>query len=51
MKKYIFRIYQNGEEDGSSVWVRANSKSEAEQEIRNEYWGIDELFLLRIEDE
>ena len=51
MKKYIFRIYQNGEEDGSSVWVRANSKSEAEQEIRSEYWGIDDLFLLRIEDE
>lgn len=51
MKKYIFRIYQNGEEDGSSIWVRANSKEEAEHEVRSEYWGIDDLFLLRVEEE
>lgn len=51
MKKYIFRIKQNGEEDGSSVWVSANSKEEAEADIRNEYWGIDELYLIRVEDD
>ena len=50
MKKYIFRIKQNGEEDGSSVWVRANSKEEAEDKVRHDYWGIDDMFLLRIED-
>lgn len=48
-KKYIFRIYQNGEEDGSSVWVTARSKEEAEEKIRREYWGIDDMFLLRVE--
>lgn len=49
MKKYVFRIRQNGEEDGSSVWVYANSESEAEAEVRSEYWGIDDMFLLRVE--
>lgn len=51
MKRYIFRIRQNGEEDGSSVWVRANSKEEAEAEVRHDYWGIDDLFLIRVEDD
>ena len=50
MRKYIFRIYQNGEEDGSSVWVRANSEREAKEKVRSEYWGIDDIFLLRIEE-
>lgn len=51
MKKYIFRIRQCGEEDGSSVWTRANSKEEAEANIRHDYHSIDDLYLVRVEDD
>lgn len=47
--RYIFRLYQNRDEDGSDVWVEADSEEEAEDKIRNEYWGIDYLYLLKVE--
>lgn len=50
MKKYIFKIRQCGEEDSSSVWTRANSKEEAEANIRHDYHNIDDLYLLKVED-
>ena len=49
MKRFYFRIYQAGDEDGSTVWISANTKQEAEEKIRREYHSIDELLFLRME--
>lgn len=49
MKKYIFRIYQFGDEDGDNIWINANSKEEAIDKVRREYHSIDDLLLLRVE--
>lgn len=46
MKRWYFKIYQNGEEDGDNIWQDANTKQEAIDAIRSEYWGIDDLLLL-----
>lgn len=51
--KYVFKIYQefsNGEIDDQNVWTTANSYQEAEDNIRNEYWGIKYISLLRTEE-
>lgn len=48
MKRYYFRIYQNGDTDGSNIWVSASSESEARSIVNSEYWGIDRLDLIRV---
>lgn len=48
MKTYYFRIYQNGDEDGDNIWVRANSEEEARSQVYQDYWGIDELILIKV---
>lgn len=53
MKKYIFKIYQkdrNGNVDDQNVWEAANSREEAEMEVRHSYWGITDIILIRVED-
>lgn len=50
MKKYVFRIYQCGDEDGDNVWQTADSKIEAEEIIRSEYYSVDKVIFLREED-
>lgn len=51
MRRYIIRVYtQDDPEDGFSVWVDARSKEEAFDYVRGEYWGITELFLVRVEN-
>lgn len=53
MKKYKFKIYQdfgNRELDDQNVWTSANSQSEAEANIRSEYWGIKDIILLSVEN-
>lgn len=50
MKKYVYRVYTTYDpEDGFNVWVRANSRQEAECEIRSEYHSITRIELLRTE--
>lgn len=49
MKRFYFRIYQNGDEDGSNIWIMANTKQEAEAQIRREYHSIDNLLFIRYE--
>ena len=49
MTRFIFRIYQNGDPDGSNIWVDARTEEEARREVEHEYWGIDELILIRTE--
>ena len=46
MKTYYFRIYQCNDEDGDTVWTIADSASEAESNIREEYYDIDRLELI-----
>lgn len=51
MKKYVFRVYTTYDrEDGFNAWVRANSRQEAECEIRSEYHSITRVELLRTEN-
>lgn len=47
MKKYIFKIYWN--DDDENVWIRANSKSEAIYELKREYPRILDYCLLKVE--
>lgn len=50
MDKYTFRVYTTYDrEDGFNAWVRANSRQEAEREIRSEYHSIIRVELLRTE--
>ena len=49
MKRFYFRIYQNGDEDGNNIWIMADTKQEAEREIYREYHSIDDLIFLRME--
>ena len=49
MTRFYFRIYQDGDEDGSNIWVDAENEQEARNEVFHEYWGIDNLILLRTE--
>ena len=51
MKRYIFRIRQHGDKRQFSVLTSATSKEEAEANIRHDYHSIDDLYLVRIEDE
>lgn len=46
MKKFKFRIYQNGDEDGDNIWEEAETREIAEWNIRREYHSIDELVYL-----
>lgn len=47
MKRYYFRIYQGGDEDGSNVWVDAVDRKSAETQIRSEYHSIDDLIFIK----
>ncbi len=49
MKRFYFRIYQAGDEDGSTVWVMANTVQEAEHKIVTRYHSIDRLYFIRYE--
>ena len=49
MKRFYFRLYQCGDEDGDNVWTMANTKQEAEAKIRREYHSIDKLEFIRFE--
>lgn len=46
MKKYRFRIYQGGEDDGSNVWTVARNLEAAIEEIKSEYWGLTDIEFL-----
>lgn len=43
MKTYYFRLYQCGDEDGDTVFQRADSWEQAEYIIRSDYHSIDRL--------
>ena len=49
MKRFYFRLYQCGDEDGDNVWVMASTKQEAEAKLRREYHSIDRLEFIRFE--
>ena len=50
MNKYVFRVYTTYDpDDGFNAWARANSRQEAECEIRSEYHSITRVELLRTE--
>lgn len=50
MDKYIFRVYTTYDrEDGFNAWVSADSRQEAEREIRSEYHSIVRVELLIVE--
>ena len=49
MKRFYFRIYQNGDEDGDTIYQVAETKQEAEAIIRSEYHSIDRLDFIRFE--
>ena len=49
MKKFYFRIYQAGDEDGSNIFQIARTKQEAENIIRREYHSIDRLDFIKFE--
>jgi len=50
MKRFYFRIYQNGDPDGDNIWVDATSESEARSQVQSDYWGIDRLELMRVKE-
>lgn len=50
MKRFYFRIYQNGDEDGDNVWTDAENETEARCQIRQEYWGVDRLEFISSKD-
>lgn len=50
MKRFYFRIYQEDDEDGDNVWVDAENENEARCQIRQDYWGINELVLISSKD-
>ena len=50
MSIYYFRLYQCGDEDGYTVWTEADSQTEAENDIRSDYYNIDELVFLKKKD-
>lgn len=49
MKRFYFRIYQCGDEDGDSIYQEAKTRQEAEAIIRREYHSIDKLEFIRFE--
>jgi len=50
LSRYTFRIYTEYDpEDGFSAWTEAYSQSEAESNIRGEYWGITRISLISVE--
>ena len=49
MTRFYFRIYQCGDEDGSTVWVDANSREDAREKVLREYHSIDDLFIIKSE--
>lgn len=44
MKYYVSYYTKDG--DYSKVWVNADSASEAESEVRSEYWDVDEIISI-----
>ena len=49
MNKYTFRVYTTYDpDDGFNVWTNANSKVEAEQNIKSDYHSITRLELLYV---
>ena len=48
MKKYIIR-YITKDDNCCSVWTMANSKDEAIQETKREYWDIKDIISCREE--
>ena len=48
MKRFYFRIYQNGDPDGDNIWVDAYDEQSARNEVEREYWGIDRLDLISV---
>lgn len=45
MKKFIIK-YIDKSDDLSSVWVNANSREEAKQVARREYWDIKDIVMV-----
>lgn len=45
MKYYV--SYNTKDGDYTTVWVNADSASEAESEVRSEYWDVDEIVNIR----
>lgn len=45
MKRFYFRIYQNGDTDGDNIWVDAYDEESARAQVYSDYWGIDRLDL------
>lgn len=46
LKRYYFRIYQFGDEDGDNIWVEAANLEEARQQVYMDYHSIDGLDFL-----
>jgi len=39
--------YTTTEGESCSVWVEAETKEEAEQEVREEYWDVESIQIIR----
>ena len=46
MRKYSI-TYQTLEGDTSNVWVNAYSKEEAKEEVKREYWDVQEILIVK----
>lgn len=46
LKRYYFRIYQCGDEDGDNIWEEATSLEEAKRQVYMDYHSIDRLDFL-----
>ena len=48
MKRYYFRIYQCGDEDGDNIWVDAESEADARAKVYHDWHSIDDLILMHV---
>ena len=45
MDKYIVK-YTNKSGDLSTVWVEADSKDDAKNQVRSEYWDVQDIVMV-----
>ncbi|MBP5152747.1 MAG: hypothetical protein ILP13_07540 [Lachnospiraceae bacterium] len=47
MKKYYITYKSSMDHDCCTVWTEARSKEEAIQDVKSEYWDIEEIIKVR----
>lgn len=47
MKKYIVCYTSSTDHDCCSVWVNAYSKEDAIDEVKSEYWDVEDIIYVR----